>query len=109
MGTLGAGRPGALEPATLTTPGAIEIHRRLAELRDAGFDTLVMEVSSQALDQRRIEGVCIDTAVFTNLSRDHLDYHPCMDSYGRAKGVPVRDAGPRPRGGQRRRTPSAAG
>ena len=85
MGTLGAGRPGALEPATLTTPGAIEIHRRLAELRDAGFDTFVMEVSSQALDQRRIEGVCIDTAVFTNLSRDHLDYHPCMDSYGRAK------------------------
>ena len=85
MGTLGAGRPGALEPATLTTPGAIEIHRRLAELRDAGFDTLVMEVSSQALDQRRIEGVCVDTAVFTNLSRDHLDYHPCMDSYARAK------------------------
>ena len=85
MGTLGAGRPGALEPATLTTPGAIEIHRRLAELRDAGFDTLVMEVSSQALDQRRTEGVCIDTAVFTNLSRDHLDYHPCMDSYARAK------------------------
>ena len=85
MGTLGAGRPDALEPARLTTPGAIEIQRRLAELRDAGFDTLVMEVSSQALDQRRTKGLRIDTAVFTNLSRDHLDYHPCMDSYARAK------------------------
>ena len=93
MGTLGAGRPGALEPAGLTTPGAVEIHRRLAELRDAGFDTLVMEASSQALDQRRTEGLHIDTAVFTNLSRDHLDYHPCMDSYARAKASLFRTPG----------------
>ena len=85
MGTLGAGRPGKLESVTLTTPGPIEIHRRLAALRDAGIDMLAMEVSSHALDQRRIEAVDIDTAVFTNLSRDHLDYHPDMDAYARAK------------------------
>ena len=85
MGTLGAGPPGMLETATLTTPGPIEIHRRLAELRDAGIDMLVMEVSSHALDQRRIEAVRVDTAVFTNLGRDHLDYHRDMDAYARAK------------------------
>ena len=85
MGTLGAGPPGMLETVPLTTPGPIEIHRRLAELRDAGIDLLVMEVSSHALDQRRIEAVHVDTAVFTNLSRDHLDYHPGMDAYARAK------------------------
>ena len=85
MGTLGAGRPGMLETVGLTTPGAIEVHRRLAEMRDAGFDALAMEVSSHALDQRRIEAVRVDTAVFTNLSRDHLDYHLDMDAYARAK------------------------
>ena len=85
IGTLGAGRPGALDTATLTTPGAIEIHRLLADLRDTGIDTLVMEVSSHALVQRRIDAVHIDTGVFTNLSRDHLDYHPDMDAYARAK------------------------
>ena len=85
MGTLGAGRPGGLEAARLTTPGTIEIHRRMAELRDAGFGMLAMEASSHALDQRRLEAVRIDTAVFTGLGRDHLDYHPCMDAYARAK------------------------
>ena len=85
MGTLGAGAPDRLEAVSLTTPGPIEIHRRLAALEDAGFDTLVMEVSSHALDQRRIESVDVDTAVFTNLSRDHLDYHADMDAYARAK------------------------
>ena len=85
MGTLGTGPPGMLETATLTTPGPIEIHRRLAELRDAGMDMLVMEASSHALDQRRIEAVRVDTAVFTNLGRDHLDYHRDMDAYARAK------------------------
>ena len=85
MGTLGTGRPGNLEAAALTTPGPIEIHRRLAQMRDAGIDMLAMEVSSHALDQRRIEAVNIDTALFTNLSRDHLDYHSDMDAYARAK------------------------
>lgn len=85
MGTLGAGPPEMPETAALTTPGPIEIHRRLAELRDGGIGMLVMEVSSHALDQRRIEAVRIDTAVLTNLSRDHLDYHPDMEAYARAK------------------------
>ncbi|MCY4470822.1 MAG: UDP-N-acetylmuramoyl-L-alanyl-D-glutamate--2,6-diaminopimelate ligase [Thiotrichales bacterium] len=85
MGTLGAGSPGKLENVALTTPGPIEIHRRLAGLRDAGLDMLAMEVSSHALDQRRIEAVDVDTAVFTNLSRDHLDYHSDMAAYARAK------------------------
>ena len=85
MGTMGAGRPGMLDTARLTTPGAIEIHRRMAGLRAAGFDMLAMEASSHALDQRRLEAVRIDTAVFTGLGRDHLDYHPCMDAYARAK------------------------
>ena len=86
MGTLGVGRPGMLDAVRLTTPGAVEIHRRLADLRNAGFDMLAMEASSQALDQRRLEAVRIDTAVFTNLGHDHLDYHPGMDAYARAKG-----------------------
>jgi len=85
MGTLGAGPPDGLETMSLTTPGPIEIHRRLAALADAGFDMLVMEVSSHALDQRRIEAVDVDTAVFTNLSRDHLDHHADMEAYARAK------------------------
>ena len=85
MGTLGAGPLGRLEAAALTTPGPIEIHRRLAALRDDGIDMLAMEASSHALDQRRIEAVRVDTAVFTNLSRDHLDYHRDMDAYARAK------------------------
>lgn len=85
MGTLGTGRPGVQESVTHTTPGAIEVHRRMADLRDAGFDMLAMEVSSHALYQRRIESVRIETAAFTNLSRDHLDYHAGMDAYARAK------------------------
>ena len=85
MGTLGAGPLGRLEAVALTTPGPIEIHRRLAQMRDAGVDMLAMEVSSHALDQRRIEGVRVDTAVFTNLGRDHLDYHRDRDAYARAK------------------------
>ena len=85
MGTLGTGRPGVLETVTHTTPGAIELHRRMADLRDSGFHMLAMEASSHALYQRRIESVRIATAVFTNLSRDHLDYHREMDAYARAK------------------------
>ena len=85
MGTLGAGPPGRLDTLALTTPGPIEIHRRLAALRDDGIDMLAMEASSHALDQRRIEAVRVDTAVFTNLSRDHLDYHADLDAYARAK------------------------
>jgi UDP-N-acetylmuramoyl-L-alanyl-D-glutamate--2,6-diaminopimelate ligase len=85
LGTLGAGRPGRLTGADLTTPDAVSVHRRLAEARDDSSDTLAMEVSSHALDQGRVGGVRFDTAVFTNLSRDHLDYHGTLEAYGAAK------------------------
>lgn len=84
-GTLGVGRLDALAPAAYTTPDCITVHRQLAELRDAGARSFAMEVSSHALDQRRVDGVRFDTAVFTNLTRDHLDYHGTLAAYGEAK------------------------
>ena len=85
IGTLGAGRPGALAPSGFTTPDVIEVHRTLAGLRDSGARWAAMEVSSHALDQRRVAGVRFRAAAFTNLSRDHLDYHGTLDAYGEAK------------------------
>jgi UDP-N-acetylmuramoyl-L-alanyl-D-glutamate--2,6-diaminopimelate ligase len=85
MGTLGYGVLPELESTTLTTPGCIAVHRRLREMADQGVRNLVMEVSSHALDQGRIDGVRVQTAAFTNLSRDHLDYHGDMASYKAAK------------------------
>lgn len=84
-GTLGYGRVGALHSGSLTTPDVITVHRQLAELRDQGVRCLAMEVSSHALDQHRVNGVRYETAVFTNLTRDHLDYHGTLDAYGEAK------------------------
>ncbi|HNR23054.1 MAG TPA: UDP-N-acetylmuramoyl-L-alanyl-D-glutamate--2,6-diaminopimelate ligase [Steroidobacteraceae bacterium] len=86
-GTLGYGTPGALRTSSYTTPDAIEVHRRLAALRDEGADCVAMEVSSHALDQGRVAGVRFHTAVFTNLTRDHLDYHGTMAEYGAAKAM----------------------
>ncbi len=85
LGTLGYGSPDRLEPAPLTTPDAISVHRQLADMKGAGARQVVMEVSSHALDQGRVAGVRFTTAVFTNLSRDHLDYHRDMAAYGRSK------------------------
>lgn len=85
VGTLGHGRPSAVQGGALTTPDAVTIQRRLAEARDAGATTLGLEVSSHALDQDRVAGVAFDTAVFTNLTRDHLDYHGTLEHYGNAK------------------------
>ncbi len=85
IGTLGNGLVGKLQLATHTTPDAISLHRLIREFVDAGVKYLVMEVSSHGLDQGRVAGVSFDLAVFTNLSRDHLDYHVDMESYGRAK------------------------
>lgn len=84
-GTLGTGLPAQLAPATHTTPDAITVHRQLAQLRAAGAACVAMEVSSHALDQERVAGVRFDAAVFTNLTRDHLDYHHTMEAYGAAK------------------------
>jgi UDP-N-acetylmuramoyl-L-alanyl-D-glutamate--2,6-diaminopimelate ligase len=85
VGTIGVGRVDALQPAEYTTPDCISVHREIAELRDQGGRYLGMEVSSHALDQHRVAGVRFDTAVFTNLTRDHLDYHGTFEAYGAAK------------------------
>ena len=85
IGTLGAGLYGHVVPTGFTTPLVLQMHQLLAELRDAGAQALAMEVSSHALDQGRVAGVHFDVGVFTNLTRDHLDYHGDMASYGAAK------------------------
>lgn len=93
LGTLGSGVHGALRPSVLTTPDAIAVHAQLAQWRARGVGRAVMEVSSHALDQGRVSAVHFDTAVFTNLSRDHLDYHADMQSYGAAKASLFASAG----------------
>jgi len=85
IGTLGWGRVGALESTGNTTPDVISVHRMLAHFVDEGCQVVVMEVSSHGLDQSRVNGVNFTTAVFTNLSRDHLDYHETMHQYGQSK------------------------
>ncbi|MBI3772960.1 MAG: UDP-N-acetylmuramoyl-L-alanyl-D-glutamate--2,6-diaminopimelate ligase [Gammaproteobacteria bacterium] len=85
IGTIGNGFYGALDVASHTTPDAVSLHRLLRQLRDQGATRVVMEVSSHGLDQGRVAGVNFNVAVFTNLSRDHLDYHGDMAAYGRAK------------------------
>ncbi len=85
VGTLGWGRIGALEPLAHTTPDVVTVHRMLAALRASGVGDVAMEVSSHALDQDRVAGVRFAGAAFTNLSRDHLDYHGSMQEYGEAK------------------------
>lgn len=85
IGTLGYGFPGAIDPGMHTTPDAVATQRLLAEARSAGAEYAAMEVSSHALEQGRVGAVAFAVAVFTNLSRDHLDYHGNMDSYAAAK------------------------
>ncbi len=86
VGTLGWGLPGGLwRESQNTTPGALVLQGMLAELRGAGARAVSMEVSSHALVQGRVSGLTIDCALFTNLSRDHLDYHGDMQAYAEAK------------------------
>jgi len=85
IGTLGVGLPAQLTPTLHTTSDAVSIHRQLAALRALGAECVSMEVSSHALDQGRVNGVRFNTAAFTNLTRDHLDYHGTMEAYGAAK------------------------
>jgi UDP-N-acetylmuramoyl-L-alanyl-D-glutamate--2,6-diaminopimelate ligase len=85
IGTIGFGRPAHLTQPTHTTPDVINLHRILAQFRSSGVKDVAMEVSSHALDQGRIGGVRFHTAAFTNLTRDHLDYHGSMANYGAAK------------------------
>lgn len=85
VGTLGSGMYGDLAAAERTTPDAIALQQRLAELNELGAQTVAMEVSSHALAQSRTAGIQFDVAAFTNLTRDHLDYHGSMRAYGEAK------------------------
>jgi UDP-N-acetylmuramoyl-L-alanyl-D-glutamate--2,6-diaminopimelate ligase len=85
IGTLGSGFPDALDASAHTTPDPVSLHRQLDGLRKRGARAVAMEVSSHGLDQGRVNGVEFDVALFTNLSRDHLDYHGTMQAYGEAK------------------------
>ena len=85
IGTLGAGRVGRIVEGERTTPDVLRVHGLLGELRDQGARAVAMEVSSHALDQGRVDGVRFEVAVFSNLTRDHLDYHGTMAAYGAAK------------------------
>lgn len=84
-GTLGNGFPGQLRSTGLTTADAVSLQRTLAWMRDAGANWVAMEVSSHALDQSRAAGIAFRGALFTNLSRDHLDYHGSMNAYAESK------------------------
>jgi len=81
VGTLGFGKYGNLQETQHTTPDAVVTQAALAELKRANVEVVAMEVSSVGLHQHRVEAVKFDTALFTNLSRDHLDYHNSMESY----------------------------
>ena len=85
VGTLGIGLKGRLVAGVNTTPDPVLLHRSLAELLADGAQGVAMEVSSIGLEQGRVNGVEFGAALFTNLSRDHLDYHGDMESYARAK------------------------
>lgn len=85
LGTLGLGVYGAVESTLHTTPDALAVQRWLAKLTAGGGRYAVMEASSHALDQGRVEGVEFAVAVLTHLSRDHLDYHGSLDAYAAAK------------------------
>ena len=85
LGTIGYGKLDALEPASHTTPDPLRVQQYLARFRDAGIETVAMEVSSHALAQGRVAAVEYHIGVFTNLSRDHLDYHRDMEDYFLAK------------------------
>ena len=85
IGTLGIAGPGVDSYGSLTTPDPVELHRTLERLAAAGITHAAIEASSHGLDQRRLDGVRLTAGAFTNLSRDHLDYHRDLDRYFRAK------------------------
>ena len=85
LGTLGLDAAGMQRSGNLTTPDPVQLHALLAELAGAGIDHLVLEASSHGLDQHRLDGVGLSAAAFTNLSRDHFDYHGSFAEYLAAK------------------------
>jgi UDP-N-acetylmuramoyl-L-alanyl-D-glutamate--2,6-diaminopimelate ligase len=91
LGTLGLYPPRADAPASLTTPDPVDLHACLADLAQSGTTHLALEASSHGLDQYRLDGLRLTAAAFTNLSRDHLDYHGDMAGYLAAKTRLFRD------------------
>lgn len=85
IGTLGSGLIEQLTPNINTTPDAISMQKALSEMQQQGADTVALEASSHALVQHRLAALKTDVAIFTNLSRDHLDYHGSMVEYAAAK------------------------
>ena len=85
LGTVGMETATGIEPRELTTSDALELHRDLGALKARGIDHVALEASSQGLDQRRVDGLKFQAVAFTNLSRDHLDYHLDMQTYRDAK------------------------
>lgn len=86
VGTLGTCAEGIVEkPGNLTTPDPVDLHSSFAAALAGGAAAAVIEASSHALDQLRVEDIAFDIGVFTNLTRDHLDYHQTMEKYGAAK------------------------
>ena len=85
LGTVGIETNAGIRPQELTTSDPLLLHRDLAALKAEGIDHVAMEASSQGLDQRRVDGIRFDAVAFTNLSRDHLDYHRDMATYRAAK------------------------
>ena len=85
LGTLGLVTPEGRRSGALTTPDPVALHRDLSELARSGVEHAVIEASSHGLDQFRLDGVTVAAAAFTNLTRDHLDYHGNMDAYRAAK------------------------
>jgi UDP-N-acetylmuramoyl-L-alanyl-D-glutamate--2,6-diaminopimelate ligase len=85
IGTTGITAPGRSDYGSLTTPDPVALHQLLKELKDAGVSHAAMEASSHGLDQHRLDGVKLAAGGFTNLGRDHMDYHPTVEDYHRAK------------------------
>ena len=81
LGTVGVVGPSGTQVLAHTTPDPIELHRILADLAKYGVTHLALEASSHGLEQRRVDGVRLAAGAFTNISRDHLDYHPSFEAY----------------------------
>lgn len=91
LGTIGVVKPDGATYGSLTTPDPVSLHAALGELAGEGISHLAFEASSHGLDQFRLDGVRLSAGAFTNLGRDHLDYHPTMDAYFAAKMRLFRD------------------
>lgn len=97
IGTISYRIDGRELPSTHTTPGPVELHQLLREMRKAGCSVVILEVSSHALKQHRTAGLAFDAVTFTNLSAEHLDYHPDLEDYYRAKRILFREQAARSR------------